>query len=1178
MKEYKPTSWSIDNSNTIFIITAILVIFGLYSYNNISKELFPDIVIPTVLVGTVYPGTSPEDMEQLVTRHIEKEIKSISGLKKVTSTSIQDFSTIIAEFTTDTDVDFARTEVKEAVDRAKADLPNDLPTDPMVNEINFSEIPILFVNLSGNYDLNQLKQFADEAKDKFETLTEVTRVDIVGALEREIHVLVDMYKLQSAQLTLSDIERAIASENLTISGGNVDMNGTKRAVRIVGEFEDVSELDNIVIRTLKGAPIYLKDVAEIRDTFKEQESFSRLDHKNVITLNVVKRSGANLIETIDDIKVLVAELQEGSFPNDLNVVLTGDQSAQTRNTLQNLISSIVMGFLLVTLVLMFFMGGTNAMFVGLAVPLSMMLAFIFMPFIGFSFNMIVLFALLLALGIIVDNAIVVVENTYRILNEEGLPVRQAAKKAAGQVFQPVLAGTLTTLAPFVPLTFWPGMIGEFMFYLPITLIVTLIASLLVAFIINPVFAITFMKSKDAIQKSYFKLTVSILGSLALLSYALVLTRAGGAISGLLWGITGLIALVTLVVFVISAIKSRESKLMRTLVNVLLLGIVVSIVVSITNSFSDSYAVANFLVLLIILVSMNKFFLAGLIKSFQDKTIPALMSVYKRFLGWSLSGNRPTALVVLSFVTLICLTVLFGFSNPKVVLFPSSAPNFIYTYITMPVGTDQKVTDSVTRVVEDKIFEILGEDNPIVESVIANVGVGAGNPQEGDQSVTPNKGRITVAFREFQYRDGADTWDVLEQIRANVKDIPGTTIKVEKEQNGPPTGKPVNIEIAGDDLDELAHTASRLKYFLDSLNISGIEELASNFQDDKPEVIVDIDRVRASKLGLTTSQIGTEIRTAIYGREVSKYKDADDEYPIQLKFKDDQRNIEDVINARITYMDQNSGLVKQVPISSVATLKYNNTYGGINRKNMDRVITVSSNVLTGFTPNEVVASVEKELANFQRSTDITIRMTGEQEEQEETSAFLSLAMMISIGLIFLILVTQFNSLLKPLIILSSIILSIIGVLAGYMLLNMTMTIVMTGIGIVALAGIVVNNGILLVEFTDTLRKEGMPIRKAIIEAGRIRLTPVLLTAISTILGLIPLAIGFNIDFGSFLSTLDPKIYFGGDNVAFWGPLSWTIIFGLGFSTFLTLVLVPSMYLIVHKWGIRMGRLKNKLAYS
>lgn len=1123
-KEFKPTSWAIDNKVSIFILSIIITLAGLQVYNTIPKEQFPEIVIPTIYVSTVYPGTSPADMENLVTKPIEKEIKAISGIKKLTSNSLQDFSNVIVEFGTEVNVAEAKQKIKDAVDKARSELPTDLPQEPVVLEIDLSEIPIMYVNISGNFDLARLKQYADNIKDKIEGVKTINRVDLVGALDREIQVDVDMYRMQAAQITMDDIERAIKYENMTISGGSVNTGPMKRAIRVVGEFKEVDELENIIVTALPGTPVYLKDIATIHDGFKEKESYARLNGENVITLNVIKRSGENLIATADDIRALI-EAEKDKLPKDLKITITGDQSVFTRTTVHDLVNTIIIGFILVTLVLMFFMGTTNAMFVGLSVPLSSFLAFLFMPSIDFTLNMIVLFSLLMALGVVVDDAIVVIENTHRIFANGRRKITDAAKEAAGEVFMPVLAGTLTTVAPFLPLAFWGGVVGKFMFFLPITLILTLMASLLVAYIINPVFAAQFMKPEFRNEDGFAKKTKKRTLQIASLGFA------------------GLATIMYL---------------------------------------SGSYGMGNFLVFVVGLLWLNRYVLSPAIIKFQDKQWPVVQGAYEKLLRWALTGKRPVALLVSMLGLLVATIVITGMAansgRLKVTFFPEGDPNFVYTYITLPVGTDQVVTDSITKIVEERVAKVIGKDNPIVESLIANVAIGAGDPMAGDNATSPNKGKVTVAFVEFAKRNGESTVPYLDSIRQAVKGIPGVEIAVDKEQNGPPTGKPINIEISGDDFAVLGEVSNKLKRYLDSIQIAGVEELKSDLEISKPELLISIDRERAQREGLSTAQIGSEIRAAVFGKEVSKYRDANDEIPIQLRYHVDQRqDVEQLINTRITYRDMNAGgAIRQIPLSSVAKIEYTNSYGSIKRKNQKRVVTMSSNVLSGYTANEVVFEINKALADFDAPEGYTIVMTGEQEEQAETGAFLSTAMLISIGLIFMILVIQFNSVNKSLIILSEIVFSIIGVLLGFIITGMSISVVMTGIGIVALAGIVVKNGILIVEYIDVmLEKPGTSLREAIIQAGKIRMTPVMLTAFSTILGLIPLAVGLNIDFGTLFSELNPHIFFGGDSVAFFGPLSWTIIFGLAFATFLTLILVPIMYYITYRNQIRRKFILRKL---
>jgi multidrug efflux pump len=1117
-KEFKPSSWAIDNRTSIFVLTIIITLAGLFAYNSIPKEKFPDIQIPQIFVQTIYPGTSPSDMENLVTRHIEKEIKAISGVKKITSHSVQDFSSIIVEFNTDVTVDDARQKVKDAVDKAKPELPNDLPNPPQVIDINLSDLPILNVNLSGDFDLAKLKKYADAMKDKIEALPEINRVDEVGALDREIQINVDMYKMQAAQVTMGDIERAVASENLVVSGGTVTMGNKERSLSVSGQFTNMDQVNNLIIRSMGGATVYLKDIAAVKDTFADAKSYARLEGKNVISLNIVKRSGSNLIDASDNVREAVKNMQDNIFPQNLHITVTGDQSDQTRHTLHDLINTIIIGFILVTLILMFFMGATNALFVGLSVPLSMCVAFMILPAIGFSMNMIVLFAFLLGLGIVVDDAIVVIENTHRIFNHGKVDIVTAAKSAAGEVFLPVLAGTLTTLSPFIPLAFWGGLIGKFMHYMPVTIIITLTASLIVAYILNPVFAVTFMKANDDDKGK----------------------KKAGWTKG---------ASITVIIFLSFALLFYAA---------------------------GAKGIGNFAVTLLLLNMLYRFVLLRAIYKFQTRVWPAVQNGYSRFLVFCL--KRPWA-IVLGTIALFFFSIFAIIARkPQVVFFPKGDPNMVQVFLSLPVGTDIHYTDSLTKVLEDRVYKVIGHNNPIVNSVISNVAIGATDPADNDNGTYSNKSKITVAFVDYSERHGVSTVKYMDSIQKAVQGIPGAEITVAQESSGPSNGKPVNIEVRGDDYTQLVTASQDLLHYLDSLDIPGIEELKSNLQKNKPELVFDIDRERANYQGVSTGQIGSEIRTAVYGYETSKFRDLNDEYPIMVRYQRNQRqDINALRNLDITFRDMNMhGDIRQIPISTFTNIHYGKTYGAITRLNEKPVITLSSNLLDGFAPTDVIPAVTEAIHSFHAPKGVDIELTGEQQDQKETSTFLGHAMLTSLCLIFLILITQFNSISKPFIILSEVIFSIMGILLGYAITGMQISSIMSGVGFVALAGLVVRNGILLVEFTDMLVKQGSSVKEAIIEAGRIRMTPVLLTAIATILGLIPLAVGLNIDFGTLFSELNPHIFFGGDSVAFWGPLSWTMIFGLSFATFLTLILVPVMYLISSNSKSALQRLIHRIS--
>ncbi len=649
-KEFGPTSWSIDNKTTIYIVTLILTIMGIFAYINLGKEKFPDIVIPRIIVATIYPGTSPTDIENLVTRQLEKEIKSVNGVKKISSTSNQDYCIVDVEFTSGVDVQYAKQLIKDAVDKASSELPNDLPTPPTVQEVNLSELPIMNINLAGNLTTSQLKKYADDFQDKIEALPEITRVDIIGALDQQVNVDVDLNRLRASRLSFSDISAAIARENVTISGGTVDVGNQKRAVRVAGQYVRADNIANIQLKNLNGSAVRLGDIATVTDGFKDRESFARLDGKPAVTLNVVKRQGENLIDASDKIKEIIAETKL-TLPQELTITVTGDTSNDTRVTLHDLINTIIIGFILVTLILMFFMGTTNALFVGLSVPLSMFLAFVLLPTLDFSLNMIVLFAFLLALGIVVDDAIVVIENTHRLLHEHPeLTTAQAAKYAAGEVFIPVLAGTLTTVAPFVPLMFWPGIVGSFMFYLPVTLILTLMSSLIVAFIMNPVFAVSFMEREDhhTGEKPKWDRPLSI-------------------------------------------------------------GIGIMVAIALVGFLAGSTFVGSLMLTLAVLVILNRFVFVHLIAGFQTKVLPRFQNAYARLVGWAISWPK---MIMLSMVVLFVVSIFAIVARgPKVDFFPKGDPKFVYTYLKMPVGTRVAVTDSVARILEKRIYGVIGREQP-----------------------------------------------------------------------------------------------------------------------------------------------------------------------------------------------------------------------------------------------------------------------------------------------------------------------------------------------------------------------------------------------------------------------------------------------------------------------------------
>ncbi len=1115
---FKLTNLSLKNKTTIFILTMLLALFGMYSYKSMPKALYPDIVMPTIMVQTIYPGNSPADIENLITRPIEKEVKSVKGIKNLNSTSIQDNSTVMVEFNTDVEVKTALQDVKDAVDKAKSNLPNDLDMDPMVMDVDFSEFPILNINLSGDFSLDELKIHAEYLQDEIEALSEISKVEITGLLDREITIKTDLHRMESNEISFQNIEDAISFENVSIAGGNILLGEARRMVRTDAEFKTVKEIGDIIVKREKGNIVYLRDIADVVNGYEEVESYARLDKEPVVSLNVIKKGGENLLEATDKImEILAVSKADKILPENLKISITNDQSEQTRMQISNLENSIIFGVILVILVLLFFLGLRNSLFVGLAIPMSMFISFVVLGGMGTTMNMVVLFALILALGMLVDNAIVVIENIHRLYTNEGLSRMEAAKKGVGEIAIPIISSTATTLAAFFPLLFWDDLMGEFMGYIPMTLIIVLGSSLFVALVINPVFASSFIKKKERSTPNKKKLQKS------------AMYMAGAAI-------------------------------LFYLIGYMLIG--------------------GIMVAFALLTLINGLYLTPASYWFQDTLLVHLEKRYARTLKWALSGKTPIHLLLGTGGLLIFSIVFFALMSPNVEFFPVNEPKYINVFVETPNGTDVAVTDSIAKVVEDEIIQILEPYQHAVSSVMTNVGAGTSDPNEmgGAMGNTPNKARITINFVEFENRKGVSTGEIMKEVTARLLGYPGVDITVDKNREGPPMGRPINIEIAGTDFDKLLFLAEDIQQKIEAEKIPGIEGLKVDLELSKPELLVNIDRDMARRLGISTVQVASTIRTALFGKEVSKFKEGEDEHPIVLRLADEYRySVPALMNQRITFRGQADGQIKQIPVSSVADYTYNNTYGAVNRKDMKRQVTLYSNVIEGYNEFTINEQLKKLLANYPMSESYDLKFTGKQQEQAETQEFLSRALMIAIALIALILVSQFNSAIKPFIIIVTVLFSTIGVFLGLAIFNMDFVVIMTGIGIVSLAGIVVNNAIVLIDYIDLVKsrkrdeiglEENAILDKetamaCIEEGGQKRLRPVLLTAITTVLGLLPLATGMNINFYTLLTELNPQIFFGGDNALFWGPMAWTVIFGLTFATFLTLVIVPVMYLLADK---------------
>ena len=1135
-KEFGLSSWAIDNKMTVYVIIAIVFLGGILSYYNMPREAFPEIVETKIYVNSINPGNSVEDIEKFITEPLEEEFKDVKRVREITSTTQQDFSMVIIEFEEEVSVENAKQLIKDKVDQVKSattwpTLDNGAKVEPNVFDLNISEeIPILNVNVTGDYPITKLKEYAEYLQDRFELLPEIKEAPLRGVEDMEVEVAVDVYKMAATKVSFDDIINSIRNENKTISGGNVVSNGFQKNIRILGEIDEPDELLDIVVKE-NGGQVYLRDIAAINFQFQDATTYAREYQEPVVMLDIKKSAGKNMIEAVEKIKQIIEKEQAEYLPENIKISLSNDQSVQTENQVDDLVNNIIFGVLLVVLVLMFFLGFRNALFVGVAIPLSMLLALIILSSFGFTLNTMVLFGLVMGLGMLVDNGIVVVENVYTLM-AQGKSRIEAAKLGIGEIAWPIIASTATTLAAFFPLGLWPGTIGKFMIYFPITLSVVLGSSLFVALIINAMLTSQFMKIEEK-----------------------KLTNKRVVIMSLIFFFVGVLFLTLGFLGDIGAFRG----------------------------------IGNLTILVAVLLWIYKLILVRAVDYFQFTFLKKLEDLYEGTLKKFLAGRMAYVTFFGTVGLLIFSFVLIGITKPKVLFFPENEPNQIITYIEYPEGTDIEKTNELVRKIETKVYEVVDRYNDedgynfMVESAIAQVGRGSGNPNTDGGMVNemPHRGKITLSLREYKLRRGIKSSDVLSEVRDAVQGFPGVSVIVEKDEVGPPSGYPINIELTGDDYDLMLEEADRMRQFINGTGIEGIEELQIDINKSKPEFNIRIDRAKAGQLGISTAQVGTTIRRAVFGEEASTFKDQDDDHPINVRFNDEFRYDENAIFDQPITFRNNQGEIVQIPISTLIETKPGTTFSAIKRKDLKRVVTLYSNVLEGYNGNQIVELIDDELRFFELEDGVSYKFTGEQEKQDENLDFLLKALLLAVGGILLILVAQFNSISKPIIIVTAVTLSLAGVFFGMVFFKMDFVIIMTMMGVISLAGIVVNNAIVLVDYTQILidrRKEKLGVDfdkmltksqyfEEIVAGGKSRLRPVLLTAITTIGGLIPLAIGLNIDFFGLFINYDPDFYIGGDNVIFWGPLAWTVIYGLTFATFLTLVVVPVMFYLVTRAKLR-----------
>ncbi len=1041
---------AVDNRVTVYILIAIIVLMGTMAYRSLPREAAPDITIPLVIVSVPYVGVSPSDVEGLVTQPLERELKALKDVKEISSSSKEGLSTIRVEFETGIDIDEALRRVRDKVNQTKPELPTDI-MEPMITEINFSEFPIMYVTIGGELGLTRLKKIAEDIQDKVEAVPGVLSAEISGALEPEVQVNCDVNRLKGYSVSFNDVINAIRSENLNTPGGSINTGTADYTVRIPGQFATPKPIEDLVIKMRNGSPIYVRDVAQVSYAFEDRMTYSRLNREPVVTISVKKRAGENLVQIADEVKRILEELRP-SFPQGLRMNITNDTSIEINRMVYELENSVITGMFLVVVLLFMFFGLKNSLLISTSIPISMLIGFIIISMMGVTLNFVVLFTLVLVLGILVDDAIVVIENIYRHQHEYNKDPITAAKDATMEVAVPVATSTITTISGFFPLLFWPGIIGDFMYYLPLTLIITMTASLFTAFVISPAQGAQFIDYHKEIEHAR-----------RLAEHPSIFKK---------WNFFGRI-----------------------------------------HHAVDTY-----------------FF-------------PMMQREYVKTVHWTL--RHKTLTVVLSGVFLIGMTIVFAIFSKGVEFFPNTEPNQVYVTVSMPPGTPLDQTNEVAKTLESRMQGVKGIND--VEFMVTNVGT-SDNPFDFGGQGTPNKAQISVNMYEKAKRE-QNSFITQEEIRKVSVGMAGAEIKAEAQEHGPPVGAPVSLEISGDDFRTLTALSQQIQDEIKT--IPGLVDLKDDYDAGKPEIQVIVNREKAALLEMSTAQIAMSVRTAISGTEASKYRIGEDEYKITVRLNEEQRNSpKHLENLNITFMN-NRGQLLSVPLVSVATIVRSNGIANIKRKDLKRVITLTGDV-QGRLANDVLKDVQNKLAKFPLPSGYKIAYTGENEEQDKAAAFLTNTLIITILMIFMIVVTEFNSVKVPIVIMTSVPLSLIGVFIGLLVTGTPFGIIMTGVGVIALAGIVVRNAIVLLDFTKHLREKGMSLDESLAEAGRTRLRPVLLTAASTIMGIIPLATGIDFDWRKF------HFVIGAESSDFWRPLGVAVIFGLFVSTFLTLVIVPTTY--------------------
>lgn len=1110
--------YAINHSRVFMGVLFFILVSGASTYLTIPKESTPDVSIPIVYISLHQNGISPEDSERLLVKPIEDEVKTVEGVKEVRSTAYSGGGNVLLEFDAGFDSDQAMVDIREKVDRAKGDLPSEAD-EPTVNEVNISTFPIISISLSGEVPNRTLQDLAETLQDEIETIPSVLEAKIGGKRNEQVDILINPTAVESYGINLESLIDIVRQNNKMVSAGGQDTGDGSFDIKVPGLYETIEDVLNTPVKTNGDSVITFRDIAQVKRTFEDRQSFANVNGSNSVTIDVSKRIGENIINTIDEVKKITAKTSK-DFPENVDISFGSDQSKGIKTMLNSLQNNVIAAIILVLIIILGALGIRSGLLVGVSIPGSFLSGLLALSVMGFTINIVVLFALILSVGLLVDGAIVVVEYADRKI-KEGLSVKAAFANASKKMSLPIISSTATTLAAFLPLIFWPGIAGEFMKYLPITLICVLISSLFMALLFVPVLG----SILNIVSRIILQFIIPSFLSIILFN---ILTFCFGMLelNKINFILTILKYLLSLSLFVFVFLK------------------IIPRVYRITESVNST---AN-------AISVN----AKILSSESNEpilNITGFVGAYAKILNFLL--NHPLKVILSALIILIAVNYTYTKVGEGVEFFPDVEPDLakIVVYARGNLSVEEK-KDYVSRV-ENIILKIQSENQEFT-----NIYSLSGNVSEQSEGSEDFIGSISLEYNDWDKRRKSKV--ILAEILNKAKTINGIKVESREQQGGPGEGKPINIKLTSDNKKLLISEGIKLKKYID--NYPKLMNIEDNLPAPGIEWEINVDRKQASKFGANITSIGNVIKLATNGLKLGEYRpdDSNESIPLFLRYPNEGRTLDRIDNLRVS---TSSGLV---PISNFVDIEPNNRTGNIIRVNSKNAINIQADVEPGVYPDGKVKELEYvlgvsdnapswrgktlDLPRYELDSRVKVELIGENQDQKQAQQFLTKAFGVALFLMLMILLLQFNSFYSSFLILFAVVMSTAGVFIGLMVTAQPFGIVMSGVGVIALAGIVVNNNIILIDTFDFLKTKSPNIREAIIKTGAQRLRPVLLTTTTTVLGLLPMVTMTNVDF------ITREITRGSPDTQWWVQLSTAIVFGLIFATLLTLIVTPSALML------------------